>query len=95
LPEVPTIAESGVAGYENATWNGIAAPAKTPAAIVLRLNREFNEILKLSDVREAARVEGSSIVGGTPEQFRDYLKREHAKYGKLVRDAGIKAEAAN
>ena len=95
LPDVPTIAESGVPGYENATWNGIAAPAKTPAVVVSRLNREFNEILKLADVKEAARVEGSTIIGGTPEQFRDYLKREYAKYGKLVRDAGIKGEAAN
>jgi len=95
LPEVPTIAESGVAGYENSTWNGISAPANTPPAVVLRLNREFNEILKLADVKEAARVEGSTIVGGSPAQFRDYLKRESAKYGKLVRDAGIKGEAAN
>ena len=84
-----------VAGYENSTWNGISAPAKTPAAVVLRLNREFNEILKLPDVREAARVEGSTIVGGPPEQFRDYLKREYAKYGKLVREAGIKGDAGN
>ena len=95
LPEVPTLAESGVAGYENATWNGISAPAKTPPAVVLRLNREFNEILKLPDVREAARVEGSSIVGGPPEQFRDYLRREYAKYGRLVREAGIKGDDAN
>ena len=95
LPEVPTIAESGVAGYENSTWNAISAPARTPAAVVQRLNREFNEILKLPDVKEAARVEGSSIVGGPPSQFGEYLKREYAKYGKLVRDAGIKGEAQN
>jgi len=95
MPEVPTIAESGVTGYENSTWNAISAPANTPAAVVLRLNREFNEILKLPDVKEAARVEGSSIIGGPPSQFRDYLKREYAKYGKLVRDAGIKGEAQN
>lgn len=95
LPDVPTMAESGVPGYENSTWNGISAPAKTPAAVILKLNREFNEILKLADVKEAARAEGSSIAGGPPEQFRDYLKREYAKYGKLVRDAGIKGEAAN
>jgi tripartite-type tricarboxylate transporter receptor subunit TctC len=95
LPDVPTMAESGVPGYENTTWNGIAAPAKTPAAAVLRLNREFNEILKLPEFREAARAEGSSIVGGPPGQFGEYLKREYAKYGKLVRDAGIKGEAAN
>ena len=95
LPEVPTIAEAGVPGYENSIWNGIAAPAKTPAAVIDRLNREFNEILKTADVREAARVEGSSIVGGPPAQFADYLRREYAKYGKLVREAGIKGDAGN
>ena len=86
LPEVPTMAESGVPGYENTTWNGISAPAKTPAAVVRKLNLEFNEILKMADVKEAARAEGSSIVGGPPEKFGEYLKREYAKYGKLVRD---------
>ena len=95
MPNVPTVAESGVPGYENSTWNGISAPAKTPVAVVRKLNLEFNEILKMADVKEAARAEGSSIVGGPPEKFGEYLKREYAKYGKLVRDAGIKGEAGN
>ncbi|MBI3918361.1 MAG: tripartite tricarboxylate transporter substrate binding protein [Betaproteobacteria bacterium] len=92
LPDVPTIAEAGVPGYENTTWNAIAAPARTPQPVIQRLNREINAILQLPDVREAARVEGSTIIGGTPEQFRKFLQSELAKYGKLVRAAGIKYE---
>ena len=92
LPDVPTIAEAGVPGYENTTWNAIAAPARTPQPVIQRLNREINAILQLPDVREAARVEGSTIIGGTPEQFRRFLQSELAKYGKLVKAAGIKYE---
>ena len=90
LPDVPTVAEAGVAGYENTTWNAIAAPARTPRPIVERLNKELNAIVRLPDIQDAARAEGSTIVGGTPEQFRDYLKTEFAKFGRLVKDAGIK-----
>ncbi|OGA49866.1 MAG: hypothetical protein A3F74_15680 [Betaproteobacteria bacterium RIFCSPLOWO2_12_FULL_62_58] len=92
LPDVPTIAEAGVPGYENTTWNAIAAPARTPRAIIERLNKELNTIVQLPDIKEAARAEGSTIVGGAPEQFRDYLKSEYAKFGKLVKEAGIKYE---
>jgi tripartite-type tricarboxylate transporter receptor subunit TctC len=95
LPEVPTVAEAGVPGYENSSWIGLSVPVKTPAAVIARLNRELNAILGSPEEREFSRVEGSSIIGGPPEQFRDYLRREYAKYGKLVRDAGIKGEAAN
>ena len=92
LPDLPTVAEAGVPGYENATWNGIGAPARTPRAIIELLNHEFVAILHLPDVMEAARIEGSTIVASTPEQFRDYLKAEYLKYGKLVKEAGIKVE---
>lgn len=95
LPDVPTVAEAGVPGYENSTWNGIAAPARTPRTVIERLNREIADILQMPDVRDAARAEGSAIIGGPPERFRDYLKLEFAKYGKLVKEAGIKAEAGN
>lgn len=92
LPDLPTVAEAGVPGYQNTTWNAIAAPARTPRAIIQRLNAEFAAVLQMPDVKEAARAEGSTIVGGTPEQFRDFLKSEFAKFGKLVREAGIKYE---
>jgi tripartite-type tricarboxylate transporter receptor subunit TctC len=92
LPDLPTIAEAGVPGYENTTWNAIAAPAHTPQPIIERLNKEIAAILRIPDIREAALAEGSTIVGGTPEQFRKFLQSEFNKFGKLVREAGIKYE---
>jgi tripartite-type tricarboxylate transporter receptor subunit TctC len=94
LPDVPTIAESGVRGYENATWSGIGAPAGTPAPVVERLSKEFQAALQMPDVHERFATVGSVPLSGTPAQFRDYLQRELAKYGKLVKEAGIKADGA-
>ena len=95
LADLPTVAEAGVAGFENSTWSALGAPAKTPRPVIERLNKEINAVLQLAEVREAARLEGSTVTGGTPEQFRDYLKAELAKFGRLVKAAGIKPEAAN
>jgi tripartite-type tricarboxylate transporter receptor subunit TctC len=93
LAELPTVAEAGVPGYENSTWSAIAAPARTPQAIVERLNREFGAALALPETKERFTASGSTITGGTPEQFLEYWKAELAKYGKLIRDAGIKPES--
>jgi tripartite-type tricarboxylate transporter receptor subunit TctC len=92
LPELPTIAEAGLTGYENSTWSALGMAARTPPAIVERLNKEINTILQLPEVQEIARADGSMITGGTPEQFRDILKSELAKFGKLVKVAGIKGD---
>jgi tripartite-type tricarboxylate transporter receptor subunit TctC len=92
LPDLPTVAEAGVPGYENSTWSAIGAPANTPQPIIERLNREFAAVLALPDIRERFSSAGSTITGGTPEAFHAYWKSEMAKYGKLVRDAGIKPE---
>jgi len=92
LPEVQTIAEAGLPGYENATWSGIGAPAGTPAAIVERMNKEIVSALQMPEVRASFQSQGSEPIGGTPERFRDYLRAEIVKYGKLVRSAGIKPE---
>lgn len=92
LPDLPTIAEAGVPGYENSTWSGISAPAGTPQPVVDRLNSEFAAALQMSDVQQRFSTAGSIIMGGTPVQFRDYLNAELAKYGKLIREAGIKAQ---
>ena len=92
LPGIPTIAESGVPGFENSTWSGIGAPAATPPAIVERLNREIGEAMQLSDVKERFLTESSVPIGGTPARFREYLRVEIAKYGKLIRQAGIKVD---
>jgi len=92
LPDLPTIAEAGVPGYENSTWTAIGAPARTPRAVIQRLNQEINAVLQMRDVQERFAAGGSTVTGGTPEQFQEYLKAELAKFGKLVKDAGIKGE---
>lgn len=92
LPELPTIAEAGLKDYENSTWSALGVAARTPPPIVDRLNKEINAILQLPEVQDAARADGSMITGGTPEQFRDILKSELAKFGKLIKQAGIKGD---
>jgi tripartite-type tricarboxylate transporter receptor subunit TctC len=93
LPDLPTVAEAGVPGYENSTWTAIGAPAHTPQPIIERLNREFAAVLALPDIRERFSAAGSTITGGSPEQFHEYWKSELAKYGKLIKAAGIKPES--
>jgi len=93
LPELPTLDEAGVKGYENSSWSAVAAPANTPAAIIARLHREFMEILRMPDIQKRHAEVGAEIIASTPEQFHAYLKSEVAKFGKLVKAAGIKAAA--
>lgn len=91
LSELPTIAEAGVPGYENSSWSAVAAPAGTPAPIIGRLHKEFSGILTDPDIQKRHADVGAQIIGGSPEQFHAYLKAEVAKFGKLVKAAGIKA----
>ncbi len=91
-PEIPTIAEAGLPGYEATLWYGIVLPAKAAPALVSRLNTEFNQAVQLPDVRERMSSEGVVIIGSTPEQFADHLRRESVKWGKVIRDAKIKLE---
>ncbi|MFZ9150214.1 MAG: Bug family tripartite tricarboxylate transporter substrate binding protein [Burkholderiales bacterium] len=93
LPDLPTIAEAGVAGYENSSWSAVAAPAGTPAPILGRLHKEFTGILAAPEIQKRHADVGAQIIGGTPEQFHAYLKAEVDKFGKLVKSAGIKAAA--
>jgi tripartite-type tricarboxylate transporter receptor subunit TctC len=92
MPEVPTIAESGVPGYDVSQWSGFLAPAKTPVAIVDRLNREINVALQLPDVRQRFADLGIEPVGGTPKQFADFVAAEVRKWTRVIQDAGIKAD---
>ena len=93
LPDLPTVAEAGVPGYENSSWSAVAGPAGMPKPLVTRLHREFMEILKMPDIQQKHVEVGAEIVASTPEQFHAYLKSEVAKFGKLVKAAGIKAAA--
>jgi len=92
LPELPTVAESGLKGYETITWFGIMAPAKTPPAIVARLNAEIVKALSLPDVRSQFELQGIEILGGTPERFAGYIREEIEKWAKAIRLSGAKAE---
>lgn len=92
MPELPTIAESGLAGYDASTWGGILAPAGTPKDIVAKLNGAINAALKQDDVRARLTGAGIEIQGGTPEQFGKVIKDEIDKWGRIVKEAGIQPE---
>ena len=91
-PDIPTVAEAGVPGYEVAVWFGVVAPAGTPREIVQKLNAEVLKILAMPDVRERFQSQGVEPVGSTPEQFGEHIKSQMAKWAKVVQDAGVKAE---
>ncbi|HSC96505.1 MAG TPA: tripartite tricarboxylate transporter substrate binding protein [Burkholderiales bacterium] len=92
FPELPTIAESGVPGYEDSTWFGVLAPAGTPVAIINKVNAELVKTLKSRDVLNRLAPDGGEPVGSTPEEFRQHLAREIARWRKVVQDAGIKTQ---
>jgi tripartite-type tricarboxylate transporter receptor subunit TctC len=92
LPEVPTLDESGVPGYEAGSWYGILAPAGTPQAIVVKLHEAIARALAQPEVRERLVSEGAEVIGSTPEAFAAHITAELARMGKLIRDAGIRME---
>lgn len=91
-PDIPTIAEAGVPGYEATQWFGILAPSGTPRAIVDRLHRETVRALKEPEVRDRLVADGSDPVGSSPEEFAAYLRSETVKWAKVVKDVGIQPE---
>jgi tripartite-type tricarboxylate transporter receptor subunit TctC len=92
LAEVPTMAESGLPDLQVTTWNGLVAPAGTPNAIVMRLNAIINDALKSPDIRETLSRFSSDPIGGTPQEFADFIAVESKKWAETIRAAGIKAE---
>ena len=89
LPELPTIAEAGVPGYESSTWFGPLAPAKTPREIIVRLNTELMKILQRPDVKARFAAEGIEALGSTPEEFGAYIKAEIERWGRVIKAAGV------
>ena len=89
---IPTIAESGVPGYEIVSWQGIFAPAGTPPEIVKRLNTEIVKILNMPDVRERMEALGVDPVANTPEEFAAFQKAEIAKWAKVIKEGNVKVE---
>jgi tripartite-type tricarboxylate transporter receptor subunit TctC len=92
LPDVPTIAEAGVPGYEASNWWGILAPAGTPVAVVERLHKELSVIVKSAETKKRFEAEGAEAVQMSAEEFGKFIAAETAKWAKVVKEAGIRAE---
>jgi tripartite-type tricarboxylate transporter receptor subunit TctC len=92
VPELPTVAEAGVPGFEAITWHGVVVPAATPAPLIERLNRDLVGVLRMPDLRERLATLGAEVVAGTPREFADYIAAEIPKWAKVVRDSGARIE---
>ncbi len=92
LPEVPTVAEAGIPGYEVVGWLGIVAPRGTPRPIVTKLNTALNGIMQQAEMVQRLTSQGAEIVTGTPEEFGGYIRGEIARWAQITREAGIRAE---
>jgi len=91
-PDIPTIAESGVPGYEMDSWLGILAPAGTPRPVIERLNADFDRALRVPQVREKLAAQGMDVTGGTPQEFAAVIRADFEKWSRVVKAAGIKAD---
>jgi tripartite-type tricarboxylate transporter receptor subunit TctC len=92
LPDVPTVAENGLPGFEADQWYGLVAPAGTPAAVVSRINAEVNRALVQADVAEQFSREGAVAQPGTPQSFGDLIRREIPRWAEVVKAGNVKAD---
>ncbi len=92
LPDVPTIAEAGVPGYEATSWFGLFAPAGTPPAVVSKLNTAIVKVLAKADVKKKINEQGAEVYSETPEQFSAFIQKESLKWGKVVRESGASVD---
>jgi tripartite-type tricarboxylate transporter receptor subunit TctC len=92
LPDIPSIAEAGIGGYESIQWYGVLAPAGTPGAIVMRLQNELAKILQTTEIRERLLADGAEPLGSSSDQFSVFIRGEFNKWDRLVKSAGIKAD---
>ena len=92
LPNVPTVAESGFAGFDAPAWWAILAPAKTPPEVIKRMNDEINKALKNPEIAKKLGVQGIDILGGTPESARVFIDQQIDTWAKVVKENGIKAD---
>ncbi len=91
-PEIPTIAESGLPGFQSGSWFGMEVPARTPRPIIEKLNAEVNRILALPELRERLAGDGAELVGGTPAEFGAYIRTEIEKWAKVIKFTGMRVE---
>jgi tripartite-type tricarboxylate transporter receptor subunit TctC len=92
VPELPTLSEAGVPGFEALTWHGVVVPSATPAPLVERLNRDIVNALRAPDLRARLESLGAELATGTPRDFAEYIAREIPKWAKVVKDSGARAE---
>jgi len=92
LPDIPTVAEQGLSGFEAISWAGVCAPGGTPRPIVDRLYNEIGKVLKVPDIRDRLLRDGIEPIGSTPQQFLEHTRNEAAKWGKVVREAKVRVE---
>lgn len=92
LPNVPTVAENGLDGYEVELWYGLFVPARTPAPVVQALHREVSRVVNLPEIRGRLVSTGHQIIASTPEQFSDKVKREVQRYQKIILESGMQQE---
>jgi len=92
MPELPTVSESGLKGFEAVAWNGISGPARLPRDIVNRVNADVVKIVNQPELRERLKAEGSDPVGSTPEQYAAFLREEIAKWARVIKLANVQAE---
>jgi tripartite-type tricarboxylate transporter receptor subunit TctC len=92
LPDLPTVSEAGLAGFDANNWYGLVVPAKTPRAIIDQLNAEVTKILAMPEVKTILFNQGLDPAPGTPEQFGAYIKSERVKWARVIKESGAKAE---
>jgi tripartite-type tricarboxylate transporter receptor subunit TctC len=90
LPDVPTMSESGIPGFEFGPWFGLVAPAKTPAAVIAKVNADVNAVLELKEVQD--KIQGAIILGGSPQRFATFIGHEITEWGKVIQRLDLKAE---
>jgi tripartite-type tricarboxylate transporter receptor subunit TctC len=95
MPELPTVTESGLAGYEAGSWYGMLAPARTPKAVVARLAAAVSAAIASNDLSEKLKAQGVDVIGNTPAQFNTYIRQEIVKWAKVMQAAGISAGAVH
>jgi tripartite-type tricarboxylate transporter receptor subunit TctC len=91
-PDMPTVAEAGLPGFEGVTWFGLVAPAAVPREVLARLNAEVNRLLQTQDMRDKLAAQGAEAAGGSAEEFGKLVREDAARWGRVIRDAGVKLE---
>jgi len=92
MPDLPTVAEAGLPGYEFSTWHGILAPKATPRPVVTYLNEQIRKVLTAPDQAKLWQVRGLEVIASSPEEFAAHIEREQKKWGRVIKERGIKAE---